>query len=257
MPSGPSRQDCQRPALVGVPIGYWSGAGSWYAAASCDPRLLHRSREHLLRDTADGDGVGWDTATQGWVLSSFFIGRRVTHGSGAGGPRASGTRAARSGPLVSLFTQHYAAAASVSLAPPLPRASAWGSAKAGLPRSPALRAMDSARRTCACRGAERQRNSPRHGLGDAPYALARRRLRVAAVFYVSGLVGFVWYAFWHFTSSERLEDAPGIHPSEIAYIRAHTAPAIAKPVGAWGRISAPPRFGCSCSTTSVRTGVST
>jgi ACS family sodium-dependent inorganic phosphate cotransporter len=56
------------------------------------------------------------------------------------------------------------------------------------------------------------------------------------VFYVFGLFGIAWYAFWHFTSSERPEDARGIHPAELELIRANTAPPAVKVEVPWARI---------------------
>jgi MFS transporter, ACS family, solute carrier family 17 (sodium-dependent inorganic phosphate cotransporter), other len=57
-----------------------------------------------------------------------------------------------------------------------------------------------------------------------------------SVFYVFGLLGLVWYAYWHFASSERPEDARGIHPAELALIRATTAAPAASPAVPWARI---------------------
>ncbi len=227
-----------------------------------DPRLLHRSREHLLRDTADGDGVwlGHRDAGVGPLIVLHGL-PRDTAARGLVGRTHRGTRASRvRGPLVVSVHDHYAAGG-VGFARRLDcRALRHGARRRrGLPRDlPALRAMDSARRTCACRGAERQRNSPRHGRGDAPYALARRRLRVACrVLRVRPRrLRLVCVLALHL---ERAAGRRARHPPERDRLhpRAHGA-GDREARGAVGKnLPLRPQFGCSCSTTSVRTGVST
>ena len=228
-------------ALAAAPVGYWSRR--WILVSGCFLSILvcYIDRVNISYAILPmATEYGWDIATQGWVLSSFFMGYLVTQLLGGWWAAHIGGRALLAFGVLwwSLFTALTPLAASLSLG-------ALIAARIGMGLGegvafPAIYQLfgrwiplDERARAAALNGS----GIP---LGTVAATLLTPWLVGSfgwpVVFYASGAVGLVWYAFWHFTSGERLEDAPGIHPSEIAYIRAYTAPAIAKPVVPWGRI---------------------
>ncbi len=56
------------------------------------------------------------------------------------------------------------------------------------------------------------------------------------VFYAFGILGFLWYALWHFSVTDTPETHPTIHPTEMRFIR-DNAPAVPKNVTIpWGHL---------------------
>ena len=47
------------------------------------------------------------------------------------------------------------------------------------------------------------------------------------VFYLFGILGFVWYVGWHFLTTDTPDSHPGVHPSELEFIR-HNVPPVPK-----------------------------
>ena len=226
------------PSLEDVPERYWPRrwilvCGCFLAIFVCYIDRVNISYAILPMATE----YGWDTATQGWVLSSFFVGYLVTQLLGGWWAAHIGGRALLTFGVLwwSLFTILTPLAASFSFG-------ALIAARIGMGLGegvafPAIYQLLG--RWIPLH--ERARAAALNGSGIPLGTVAATLLTPwlvggfgwPAVFYVCGAVGPLWYAFWHFTSSERLEDAPGIHPSEIAYIRAHTAPATAKLAVPW------------------------
>jgi MFS transporter, ACS family, solute carrier family 17 (sodium-dependent inorganic phosphate cotransporter), other len=229
------------PALAGAPVGYWPRR--WILVSGCFLSILvcYIDRVNISYAILPmAKEYGWDTATQGWVLSSFFVGYLVTQLLGGWWAAHIGGRALLAFGVLwwSLFTILTPPAASISLG-------ALIAARIGMGLGegvafPAIYQLFGRWIPLQERARAAALNGSGIPLGTVAATLLTPWLVVGfgwpVVFYVSGAVGVVWYAFWFFTSSERLEDAPGIHASEIAYIRAHTAPAIAKLVVPWGKI---------------------
>lgn len=228
-------------ALEGAPAGYWSRrwilvSGCFLAIFVCYIDRVNISYA-ILPMAAE---YGWDTATQGWVLSSFFVGYLATQLLGGWWAAHIGGRALLTFGVLwwSLFTILTPLAASFSFG-----ALIGARIGMGLGEGVAFPAIYQLLGRWIPPH-ERARAAALNGSGIPLGTVAATLLTPwlvgsfgwPAVFHACGAVGLLWYAFWHFTSSERLEDAPGIHPSEIAYIRAHTATAIVKPVVPWGRI---------------------
>lgn len=228
-------------AVEGAPAGYWPRrwllvTGCFLAVFVCyidrvniSYAILPMAKEH-----------GWDTATQGWVLSSFFVGYLVTQLLGGWwASRVGGHALLTFGVLWwSLFTILTPAAASFSFG-------ALIAARIGMGLGegvafPAIYQLFGRWVPLPERARAATLNGSGIPLGTVGATLLTPWLVVGfgwpSVFYAFGAVGLLWYAFWRFSTCERPEDAPGIDPSEIAYIHAHTAPRSAKPAVPWGPI---------------------
>src|SRR5687767_360199 len=165
---------------------------------------------------------GWDTATQGWVLSSFFMGYLVTQLAGGwAAARIGGRTLLTIGVLWwSLFTILTPPAASISLGALLCARIGMGLGEGVA--FPAIYQLFGRWIPAHERARAAALNGSGIPLGTVLATLATPWIVVhfgwPAVFYAFGAAGLVWFAFWQLTSSERVEDAPGIHASELAYI---------------------------------------
>jgi len=229
------------PTLEAAPIGYWPRR--WILVSGCFLSIVvcYIDRVNISYAILPmAKEYGWDTATQGWILSSFFMGYLVTQLVGGWWVAHIGGRALLAFGVLwwSLFTILTPLAASTSLG-------ALIAARIGMGLGegvafPAIYQLLG--RWIPLH--ERARAAALNGSGIPLGTVAATVLTPwlvgsfgwPMVFYAFGAAGVVWVAFWQLTSSERPEDAPGVHPSEIAYIRAHTAAAVAKPAVPWGRI---------------------
>jgi ACS family sodium-dependent inorganic phosphate cotransporter len=228
-------------ALAALPAGYWSRR--WILVTGCFLSILvcYVDRVNISYAILPmAKEYGWDTARQGWVLSSFFVGYLVTQLLGGwSAARIGGRTLLVLGVLWwSLFTILTPLAASVSLGTLIVARIGMGLGEGvAFPAIYQLLGhwipLDERARAAALNGS----GIP---LGTVAATLLTPWLATGfgwpVAFYASGALGLLWYAFWRFTTSERVEDAPGIHPGEIAYIRAHIGPAVAKPTVPWARI---------------------
>jgi len=174
---------------------------------------------------------GWGTATQGWVLSSFFMGYLVTQLVGGWWAARIGGRKLLGFAVLwwSLFTMLTPPAAAYSFG--LLIAARIGMGLGEGVAFPAIYQLFGHWIPLEERSRAAALNGSGIPLGTIAATVFTPWLVVAfgwpAVFYTFGVVGLVWYAFWQRSSSERVEDAPGIHPSEVAHIRARTSAAAA------------------------------
>lgn len=236
-----AREAAAVPALESAPTGYWPRR--WILVSGCFLSIVvcYIDRVNISYAILPmAQQYGWDIATQGWILSSFFMGYLVTQLIGGWWATRIGGRALLAFGVLwwSVFTVLTPLAASYSL-----RALIAARIGMGLGEGVAFPAiyqlfgrwipLEERARAAALNGS----GIP---LGTVAATLLTPWLAGSfgwpVVFYACGAVGLVWYVFWHFTSSERLEEAPGIHASEVAYVRAHTAPDTAKPEVPWGAI---------------------
>ena len=223
------------------PSGYWPRR--WLLAAGCFLAIFvcYVDRVNIsfaiLPMSAQ---YGWAKTTQGWVLSSFFIGYLGTQLLGGWLATRIGGRALLGFGVLwwSAFTFITPLAAELSFA-------ALIAARIGMGLGegvafPSIYQLFG--RWIPVR--ERARAAALNGsgmpLGTIAATVATPWLVQAhgwpSVFYVFGLLGLFWYAYWRATSSERPEDARGIHPAELALIRANTAAPAAHPAVPWGKI---------------------
>jgi ACS family sodium-dependent inorganic phosphate cotransporter len=228
-------------ALEAAPAGYWPRR--WILVTGCFLSIVvcYIDRVNISYAILPmAKEFGWDTATQGWVLSSFFMGYLLTQLVGGWWAALIGGRALLGFGVLwwSLFTILTPLAASFSLG-------ALIAARIGMGLGegvafPAIYQLFGRWIPLHERARAAALNGSGIPLGTVAATVLTPWLVVGfgwpMVFYAFGAVGFLWYAFWRLTSSERPEDAPGIHASEVAYIHAHAAPAVAKPVVPWGRI---------------------
>jgi ACS family sodium-dependent inorganic phosphate cotransporter len=228
-------------ALEGAPVGYWPRR--WILVFGCFLSIVVCYIDRVNISFAIlpmAKELGWDPTTQGWVLSSFFMGYLVTQLVGGWcAAHIGGRKLLAFGVLWwSLFTMLTPLAASYSLGTLIAARIGMGLGEGVA--FPAIYQLLG--RWIPLH--ERARAAALNGSGIPLGTVAATVLTPwlvgsfgwPAVFYAFGAAGVVWYAFWQLTSSERPEDAPGIHPSEIAYIRAHAAAEVTKPVVPWGRI---------------------
>ena len=226
---------------LAVPAGYWPRrwllvAGCFLAIFVCYIDRVNISYAILPMSKQ----YGWDKATQGWVLSSFFVGYLATQFLGGWLAARVGGRA-----LLAFGVLWWSA---FTLVTPLAAQLSFGAlvaARVGMGLGEGV-AFPSIYQLLGkwIPTRERARAAALNGsgmpLGTIAATLATPWLVGAfgwpSVFYVFGLVGVVWYAFWRAISTERPEDARGIHPAELALIRANTAPPAAQPEIPWRRI---------------------
>ena len=231
-----------RGALVeSAPVGYWPRR--WMLVCGCFLSIVvcYIDRVNISYAILPmAEQYGWDTATQGWVLSSFFMGYLLTQLLGGWWAARIGGRALLALGVLwwSLFTFLTPLAASLSLG-------ALIAARVGMGLGEGV-AFPAIYQLLGrwIPPHERARAAALNGSGIPLGTVAATlltpwvvgRFGWPAVFYSFGAAGLAWYALWSFASSERPEDAPGIHPSELAYIRSHAASAGPKPVVPWGKI---------------------
>ena len=224
-----------------LPSGYWPRR--WLLAAGCFLAIFvcYVDRVNisfaLLPMSAQ---YGWAKATQGWVLSAFFVGYLCTQLLGGWLATRIGGRALLAFGVLwwSAFTLVTPLAAALSF--PALIAARIGMGLGEGVAFPAIYQLFG--RWIPLR--ERARAAGLNGsgmpLGTLAATLGTPWLVAAhgwpSVFYVFGLLGLVWYAYWHFASSERPEDARGIHPAELALIRASTVLPAANLQVPWARI---------------------
>lgn len=223
------------------PAGYWPrrwllAGGCFLAIFVCYIDRVNISFAILPMSTQ----YGWAKTTQGWVLSSFFIGYLTTQLLGGWlATRIGGRSVLAFGVLWwSAFTLVTPLAAELSFG-------ALIAARVGMGLGegvafPSIYQLFG--RWIPVRERARATGLVGSGmpLGTIAATLATPWLVAAhgwpSVFYAFGLLGVLWYAYWRFATSERLEDAPGIHAAELALIRANTATQAARPVIPWAKI---------------------
>ena len=226
---------------LALPAGYWPRrwllvAGCFLAIFVCYVDRVNISFAILPMSAQ----YGWAKATQGWVLSSFFVGYLGTQLLGGWlATRIGGRNLLAFGVLWwSAFTLITPLAAQLSFG-------ALIAARIGMGLGegvafPAIYQLFG--RWIPLR--ERARAAAVNGsgmpLGTIGATLGTPWLVEAhgwpSVFYVFGLLGLVWYAYWRLASSERPEDARGVHPAELALIRANTHPPAAQASVPWRKI---------------------
>jgi ACS family sodium-dependent inorganic phosphate cotransporter len=228
-------------SAVALPAGYWPRrwilvAGCFLAIFVCYVDRVNISYAILPMSQQ----YGWAKATQGWVLSSFFVGYLATQLlAGWLAARIGGRSLLTFGVLWwSAFTLLTPIAAEYSFAMLIAARIGMGLGEGvAFPATYQLFGKWIPLRERARAAALNGSGIP---LGTLAATLATPWLVGAygwpSVFYVFGLLGLGWYAFWRFTSSERPEDAPGMHPAELALIRANTAPPAASVEVPWARI---------------------
>jgi ACS family sodium-dependent inorganic phosphate cotransporter len=226
----PDATALEAPSLEDAPAGYWPRR--WILVFGCFLSIVvcYIDRVNISYAILPmAKEYGWGAATQGWLLSSFFMGYLATQLAGGWcAAKIGGRKLLALGVLWwSLFTLLTPPAASVSLG-------ALIAARIGMGLGegvafPAIYQLFG--RWIPLQ--ERSRAAALNGSGIPLGTVAATVLTPwivtshgwPAVFYAFGCAGFVWCAFWLLTSSEHIEDAPGIHPSEVAYVRVHTSAA--------------------------------
>jgi ACS family sodium-dependent inorganic phosphate cotransporter len=228
-------------ALEAAPVGYWPRR--WILVSGCFLSIVvcYIDRVNISYAILPmAKEFGWDTATQGWVLSSFFMGYLLTQLVGGWWAALIGGRALLGFGVLwwSLFTILTPLAASFSLGALIVARIGMGLGEGVA--FPAIYQLFGRWIPLHERARAAALNGSGIPLGTVAATVLTPWIVVGfgwpMVFYAFGAVGFLWYAFWQLTSSERPEDAPGIHASEVAYIHAHAAASVAKPVVPWGRI---------------------
>ncbi len=229
------------PALEAAPAGYWPRR--WILVTGCFLSIVVCYIDRVNISFAIlpmAKEFGWNTSTQGWVLSSFFMGYLLTQLVGGWWAALIGGRALLAFGVLwwSLFTILTPLAASFSLGALIVARIGMGLGEGVA--FPAIYQLFGRWIPLHERARAAALNGSGIPLGTVAATVLTPWLVVGfgwpTVFYAFGALGFLWYAFWKVTSSERPEDAPGIHASEVAYIHAHAASAVAKPVVPWGRI---------------------
>jgi MFS transporter, ACS family, solute carrier family 17 (sodium-dependent inorganic phosphate cotransporter), other len=227
--------------LEAAPVGYWPRR--WILVIGCFLSIVvcYIDRVNISYAILPmAQEYGWDTATQGWVLSSFFMGYLLTQLAGGWWAARIGGRALLGFGVLwwSLFTILTPLAASFSLGALIVARIGMGLGEGVA--FPAIYQLFGRWIPLHERARAVALNGSGIPLGTVAATVLTPWLAVSfgwpMVFYAFGALGVLWYSFWQLTSSERLEDAPGIHASEVAYIRAHAPAAVANPVVPWGRI---------------------
>ena len=228
-------------AAVALPPGYWPRR--WLLVAGCFAAIFvcYIDRVNISYAILPmARQYGWDKATQGWVLSSFFVGYLATQFlAGWLAARIGGRTLLGFGVLWwSAFTLLTPLAAEHSFAMLIAARIGMGLGEAVA--FPSIYQLFG--RWIPLR--ERARAAALNGsgmpLGTIAATLGTPWLVEAygwpSVFYVFGLLGVLWYVYWRSASSERPEDARGILPAELALIRANTAPPATDPAVPWARL---------------------
>jgi MFS transporter, ACS family, solute carrier family 17 (sodium-dependent inorganic phosphate cotransporter), other len=227
--------------LEAAPVGYWPRR--WILVIGCFLSIVvcYIDRVNISYAILPmAKEYGWDTATQGWVLSSFFMGYLLTQLAGGWWAARIGGRALLGFGVLwwSLFTILTPLAASSSLGALIVARIGMGLGEGVA--FPAIYQLFGRWIPLHERARAAALNGSGIPLGTVAATVLTPWLAVSfgwpMVFYAFGALGVLWYSFWQLTSSERPEDAPGIHASEVAYIRAHAPAAVANPVVPWGRI---------------------
>ncbi len=228
-------------AALELPRGYWSRR--WLLVGGCFLAIfvLYLDRVNISYAILPmSQQYGWDKATQGWVLSSFFVGYLATQLLGGWLATHIGGRKLLAFGVIwwSAFTLVTPLAADVSFA-------VLVAARVGMGLGegvafPSIYTLFGKWIPTHERARAAALNGSGMPLGTVVATLGTPWLVGAygwpAVFYVFGLTGFVWLAYWLFFSSERPDDAPGIHPAELEHIRANTAAPVTEPAIPWGKI---------------------
>jgi MFS transporter, ACS family, solute carrier family 17 (sodium-dependent inorganic phosphate cotransporter), other len=171
---------------------------------------------------------GWDQTTRGIVLSSFFYGYLATQVLGGWlADRYGGKVVLGVGVLWwSLFTLITPPAAAVSF-------TVLFIARIGMGLGegvafPAIHNLIARWIPTQERGRAVSLNTSGIALGTVLALLLTPSIVVTwgwpAVFYVFGLLGFLWYGFWYFLVTDTPETHPTIHPTEAQFIREHAPP---------------------------------
>jgi MFS transporter, ACS family, solute carrier family 17 (sodium-dependent inorganic phosphate cotransporter), other len=228
-------------AVEAAPVGYWPRR--WILVAGCFLSIVvcYIDRVNISYAILPmAKEYGWDTATQGWVLSSFFMGYLLTQLAGGWWAAHIGGRTLLGYGVLwwSLFTLLTPIAASFSLGALIATRIGMGLGEGVA--FPAIYQLFGRWIPLHERARAAALNGSGIPLGTVAATVLTPWIAVSfgwpMVFYAFGVTGVLWYAFWQFTSSEHPQDAPGIHASELAYIREHTASTATKPVVPWRRI---------------------
>jgi ACS family sodium-dependent inorganic phosphate cotransporter len=174
------------------------------------------------------DEFGWDQTTRGIVLSSFFYGYLATQVLGGWLADRFGGKIVLGLGVVwwSVFTLLTPPAAYVSLA-------ALCLARVGMGLGegvafPAIHNLYARWVPVHERARSVALNASGIPLGTVAALLLTPALVVAwgwpAVFYACSILGFVWYAVWHFAVTPTPETHPTIHTSELQFLREHVPP---------------------------------
>jgi ACS family sodium-dependent inorganic phosphate cotransporter len=236
-----SKPGASVPALEAAPAGYWPRR--WILVSGCFLSIVvcYIDRVNISYAILPmAKEFGWDTATQGWVLSSFFMGYLLTQLAGGWWAAHIGGRALLGFGVLwwSLFTALTPLAASWSLGALI--GARFGMGLGEGVAFPAIYQLFGRWIPLHERARAAALNGSGIPLGTVAATVLTPGLVVGfgwpMVFYVFGALGVLWFVFWQVTSSERPEDASGIHSSEVAYIRAHAVTEVANPAVPWGRI---------------------
>ncbi|HTO09247.1 MAG TPA: ACS family MFS transporter [Myxococcota bacterium] len=226
---------------LALPQGYWPRR--WLLAAGCFLAIFvcYIDRVNISYAILPmSKQYGWDKAAQGWVLSSFFAGYLATQFLGGWLAMRVGGRA-----LLAFGVLWWSA---FTLVTPLAAQLSFGAliaARIGMGLGegvafPSIYQLFGKWIPLHERSRAAALNGSGMPLGTIAATLATpwlvERWGWPSVFYVFGVAGAAWYAYWRAVSTERPEDAHGIHPAELALIRAHTAPPAAQPQIPWRRI---------------------
>lgn len=182
---------------------------------------------------------GWDRTMQGIVLSSFFYGYLITQVPGGWlADRFGGKLVLGLGVLWwSLFTLLTPPAAAMSPVLLLTRVTMGAGEGVAFPTIHNLTAH-----WMPVKERSRSVSLTMSGiyLGTVVALFLSPKIIITlgwpAVFYLSGLLGFIWYGFWHFLAADTPETHPTIHPTEARYIRENLPPVPKTEKIPWSRL---------------------
>ena len=250
-------------SAIALPAGYWPRR--WLLVAGCFAAIFvcYIDRVNISYAILPmSKQYGWDKATQGWVLSSFFVGYLATQFlAGWLAARIGGRTLLGFGVLWwSAFTLLTPLAAEYSFAALIAARIGMGLGEAvAFPSIYQLFGrwipLHERARAAALNGSGMPLGTIAATLGT-PWLV--ERYGWPSVFYVFGVLGVFWYVYWRYASSERPEDAPR-HPAGRARADPREHRAARDAIRRFpGRGScARRRCGRSSSTTSARTGATT